>query len=385
MALGILASGGPGAVAARRARRRACRDRRRGLRRARRAGAGSAAGPGRRSGRASCGRPPSPGRWPSPRRPGSGATSASSPLSRSSSGSPTSRSRWRSRSGSGRSRPHTWAARLTDAVPETTLPLVTAIAPAALAIVALAWADASIAPLPLDLTLGPVRRPRRRHRLDLPRLGRGADPGRHRAHRRVRDRRRCRGRDARGRRTRPRGVGTGPDLDPGVRRRPAARSPRGRRRHGPPSGPVASLIFAAGPSARRSSRSCSASSSSASIGLPGLAAAEARGTARSRSCSTARSRALVMLGTLEPAPLLRAAVRIGIARTAGTQRVPAGVRSSIGSTSPISASRSRRAWADNRIVTRDRRGGAAGAARPGRLGRGVRGAQAAAGLPPVDR
>ena len=37
-------------------------------------------------------------------------------------------------------------------MPETTLPLVTAIAPAALAIVALAWADASIAPLALDLT-----------------------------------------------------------------------------------------------------------------------------------------------------------------------------------------------------------------------------------------
>ena len=47
---------------------------------------------------------------------------------------------------------HTWAARLTDAVPETTLPLVTASAPAALAIIALAWADASIAPLALDLT-----------------------------------------------------------------------------------------------------------------------------------------------------------------------------------------------------------------------------------------
>jgi formate hydrogenlyase subunit 3/multisubunit Na+/H+ antiporter MnhD subunit len=47
---------------------------------------------------------------------------------------------------------HQWAARLTDAVPETTLPLVTAIAPAALAIVALAWADGSITPLALDLT-----------------------------------------------------------------------------------------------------------------------------------------------------------------------------------------------------------------------------------------
>jgi NADH:ubiquinone oxidoreductase subunit 2 (subunit N) len=50
---------------------------------------------------------------------------------------------------------HTWAARLTDAVPETTLPLITAIGPAALAIVALAWADASVAPLLLDL--GSVR------------------------------------------------------------------------------------------------------------------------------------------------------------------------------------------------------------------------------------
>jgi NADH-quinone oxidoreductase subunit N len=50
---------------------------------------------------------------------------------------------------------HTWAARLTEAVPETALPLVTAIAPAALAIVALAWADASIAPLLVDL--GSVR------------------------------------------------------------------------------------------------------------------------------------------------------------------------------------------------------------------------------------
>jgi formate hydrogenlyase subunit 3/multisubunit Na+/H+ antiporter MnhD subunit len=46
---------------------------------------------------------------------------------------------------------HTWAARLTDSVPESTLPLVTAWAPAAFAIVALAWADHSIAPLLLDL------------------------------------------------------------------------------------------------------------------------------------------------------------------------------------------------------------------------------------------
>ena len=46
---------------------------------------------------------------------------------------------------------HTWAAPLTDTVPESTLPLVTAWAPAAFAIVALAWADASIAPLLVDL------------------------------------------------------------------------------------------------------------------------------------------------------------------------------------------------------------------------------------------
>ncbi len=46
---------------------------------------------------------------------------------------------------------HAWSARLTDTVPETALPLVTAIAPAAFAIVALAWADSSIAPLLVDL------------------------------------------------------------------------------------------------------------------------------------------------------------------------------------------------------------------------------------------
>ena len=52
---------------------------------------------------------------------------------------------------------HAWAARLTDTVPESTLPLVTAWAPAAFAIVALAWADASIAPLGVDIDLDAVR------------------------------------------------------------------------------------------------------------------------------------------------------------------------------------------------------------------------------------
>jgi hypothetical protein len=50
---------------------------------------------------------------------------------------------------------HLWAARLTDVVPETSLPILMALAPASLAIVALAWTDASVAPLLVDL--GPAR------------------------------------------------------------------------------------------------------------------------------------------------------------------------------------------------------------------------------------
>jgi len=46
---------------------------------------------------------------------------------------------------------HLWAARLTDAAPETALPIITVLAPASLAIVGLAWTDASIAPLLVDL------------------------------------------------------------------------------------------------------------------------------------------------------------------------------------------------------------------------------------------
>ena len=50
---------------------------------------------------------------------------------------------------------HLWAARLADIVPETSLPILTAFAPASLAVVALAWIDASVAPLAVDL--GPER------------------------------------------------------------------------------------------------------------------------------------------------------------------------------------------------------------------------------------
>lgn len=46
---------------------------------------------------------------------------------------------------------HLWAARLTDAVPETGLPIITVLATAPFAIVALAWAESSVAPLLVDL------------------------------------------------------------------------------------------------------------------------------------------------------------------------------------------------------------------------------------------
>jgi formate hydrogenlyase subunit 3/multisubunit Na+/H+ antiporter MnhD subunit len=46
---------------------------------------------------------------------------------------------------------HLWAARLADVVPETALPIVTAIAPATLAIVALGWVDVMVIPRPVDL------------------------------------------------------------------------------------------------------------------------------------------------------------------------------------------------------------------------------------------
>ena len=48
---------------------------------------------------------------------------------------------------------HFWAARLADAAPEVTLPVLMAWGPAAFAIVALAWTDQSVAPLLLPLTI----------------------------------------------------------------------------------------------------------------------------------------------------------------------------------------------------------------------------------------
>ena len=46
---------------------------------------------------------------------------------------------------------HVWAARLTDTVPESALPIVTAWGPAAFAVVALAWTDSSVAPLLVEM------------------------------------------------------------------------------------------------------------------------------------------------------------------------------------------------------------------------------------------
>jgi len=46
---------------------------------------------------------------------------------------------------------HLWVARLTDAVPDAGLPIVTVLAAAPFAVVGLAWVDASIAPLLVDL------------------------------------------------------------------------------------------------------------------------------------------------------------------------------------------------------------------------------------------
>jgi len=48
---------------------------------------------------------------------------------------------------------HFWAARLADAAPEVSLPMLMAWGPAAFAVVALAWADQSVAPLLLPLTV----------------------------------------------------------------------------------------------------------------------------------------------------------------------------------------------------------------------------------------
>ena len=115
---------------------------------------------------------------------------------------------------------HLWAARLTDVVPETALPILTALAPASLAVVALAWVDASVAPLLVDL--GAERAVVLAIAIASIVLAAIAafvqDDIEH--VRRLLDHRRCRRRHPRARGARPGGLGAGPDVDPRVHRRP---------------------------------------------------------------------------------------------------------------------------------------------------------------------
>ena len=115
---------------------------------------------------------------------------------------------------------HLWAARLSDVVPEAALPILTALAPATLAIVALAWTDASVAPLLVDLWRGPADRAVDRDRVDRPRRRGRVRAGRHRARARLFDRRRRRRGHAGPGHPGPRRLGAGADLDPRLRRGP---------------------------------------------------------------------------------------------------------------------------------------------------------------------
>ncbi len=88
-----------------------------------------------------------------------------------------------------------------------------------------------------------VRGARDRDRVDRARIRGGPDPGRHRAHRGLRDHRRCRRHPARHRRARPGRLGAGTNLDPGVRCRPERLRGVGSRHplgvlHGPRRGPA---------------------------------------------------------------------------------------------------------------------------------------------------
>ena len=171
---------------------------------------------------------------------------------------------------------HLWAARLTDVVPETALPILTALAPAAFAIVALAWTDASVAPLLVDLWRGPADRAVDRDRVDRPGRRRRVRAGRPRARRSAT---RSSATPASScwpwpPSTRPPGRRPGRGSSPSSW--PAARSRPGRPGSGPASSRGGSPTFAAGPVARRSSRSRSSASPSRPSAGPGLASFDAR-------------------------------------------------------------------------------------------------------------
>ncbi len=115
---------------------------------------------------------------------------------------------------------HLWAARLADVVPETALPILTAYAPASLALVAVAWIDTSVTPFATDLGIDRLIVVGHRPGVDRAGSGRGIRPGRHRARPRLLDRRRRGGDRPGARRPRSGCVGTDPDVGPRVRRRP---------------------------------------------------------------------------------------------------------------------------------------------------------------------
>ena len=190
-----------------------------------------------------------------------------------------------------------------------------------LAIVALAWADASVAPLALDLSSVRFVVLAVAIASILPRVARGLDPGRHRACRRLRDRRRRRRRDAGDRGARPRLVGTGPDLDPRPRRDPQRVRRVGRRDTGHvrdrPHRRAARLGRPRadprrGAGARRAGEHRSARSG------------RGRGPrcSSSSSCSTGPFALVAVLGTLSPLLYYGRLFAIGIERPGTRPRMP---------------------------------------------------------------
>ena len=278
---------------------------------------------------------------------------------------------------------HLWAARLTDAVPETALPIVTALAPASLAIVALAWTDASIAPLLVDVERGAAVRPRHRDRLDRPGGRRRLRPGRPRARRRLLDRRRRRGRHARPRRARSGGLGAGPDLDP---RRSSSRAARSRPG---PAGVRAG--FWTGRIADLRGWVCRSPLLAvafalvviACVGLPGLAAFDARRSIVDLALDGPLS-SVVLLATLAPLAYYGSAGRgrPGAAGPCGrsARAVDAAADPALDRRSPALGRRG----LGGKPGVHDRGGG--GPARPARArdsAGGFGGPEAAAGLPPA--
>ena len=194
---------------------------------------------------------------------------------------------------------HILVGRLTDAVPETGLPILIAWGPASLAIVGLAWVDASIAPLPVDV--GPERAIVVAIAIASIVLATFAawiqDDLEHVVGYSIVGRRRCRDAGLRG--TGPGSLDARSDVDPRLRRHPQRVRRLGCGRCATRSGPAACRTCAAGRSDRRSSRSASSSSSWPRSDCPGSPRSRPART-WSISRSTGRSQVLVLIATLAP-------------------------------------------------------------------------------------